>query len=53
MEHFPLTESALGSAVFFFLFFSLQVETIFTCITELLSPVESGLVFLKGQRQDY
>lgn len=36
-----------------FFFFSLQLETIFTRVTELLSPVESGLVFLKGQRQDY
>lgn len=29
----------------------LQLEAIFTCIVELFSPVESGLVFLKGQRK--
>lgn len=41
-------QSQLGLCSFFF-FFSLQLETIFVCITELLSPVESGLVFLRGQ----
>jgi len=46
MDHFPLTEPALCYAFF------LQLEAIFSCIIELLSPVESGLVFLKGQWKD-
>lgn len=33
-------------------FFFFQLEAIFTCIIELLSPVESGLVFLRGRRKD-
>ena len=54
MEHFLLTEqeSCYAFFLFLFFFFILQLEAIFPCIMELLSPVESGLVFLRGQRKD-
>lgn len=44
----PADRARLGLCFFFFL----QLEAIFTGIAELLSPVESGLVFLEGWRKD-